>query len=175
MSIVTIQTIRDELGLTNATQVPDTTVQNLIDVASGVIADRVGPLEPTQTTFVTTANSGRIALPNARIITIDSVTSPWYAAIDPTEILVTNGVIGLIYGVIPDGQWSVTYTAGWPTGGSPVQIQQAVIEQARHLWATRRGSTFRQPADGMAPATAHLSPWRVEELLAPYARVGGFA
>lgn len=176
MSVVSIADVRDALGLTS--QTPDATVQTLIDHAEGMVSDRVGPLASTAKTFTLTVQSGAIPLPDPRVISVQSITSPWYAPIDVTEVQITGGVLSMIYGVIPASRWTVAYTAGWDTAATtgvlPVQVYAAVIEQCRHLWATRRGSTFKQPNDP-APGTYHAMPWRVEEMLQPYARTGGFA
>lgn len=177
MSTVTIADVRDALGITVA-QTPDATVQTLIDQAEGMVMDRVGPLAATAKTYTVTVTSGAIGLPDVRVISVQSITSPWYNPIDVTGIQITNGVLSMIYGIIPNSRWTVNYTAGWDTalttGTLPPQVYAAVVEQCRHLWATRRGSTFRQ-TDGPAPGTYHAMPWRVEEMLQPYARVGGLA
>ncbi len=173
MSVVSIADVRDWLGIP-AAQTTDADVQMLIDQAEGMISDRVGPLAPTAITYAATVVSGRIPLPHARVISVTSVTSPWFAPLDPTSIVVVNGVLEMIYGVIPASIWTVVYQAGWAAGALPPQVYAAVLEQCRHLFMQRRGSTMRPPTEP-APGTYHGMPWRVEEMLQPYALTGGFA
>ncbi|MDA8438826.1 MAG: hypothetical protein M0Z51_08200 [Propionibacterium sp.] len=173
MSVLLIADVRDWLGIPSA-QTPDGDVQMLIDWAEGMVSDRVGPLAPTTVVYSSTVVSGRIPLPNSRVLSVTSVTSPWFAPIDPTSVVVVNGVLEMIYGVIPASIWTVTYSAGWPTGGLPPQVYAACLEQCRHLFMQKRGSTMR-PATEPAPGTYHGMPWRVEEMLQPYALTGGLA
>lgn len=68
------------------------------------------------------------------------------------------------------GRVKVVYTAG--VSDVPADVREAALKLVKHMWGDQRGGSLPLSAgdEVLPPETAHLLPWEVEELLAPYRR-----
>ena len=171
MAVLQIADVRAELGLGDS--IADADIAGKVAQAQAAISTRCGPLEPTTFVEVRMACRGRLVVSHAREVTVQSLTNIYWGPIDPAGVQVLpGGVLWRPYGYIPDGPWTITYTAGWST--LPDDLARAVMELTRHLWQTRRGTTFR-PQGEPEPGAAHAWPYRVEELVDPWREQAGLA
>jgi hypothetical protein len=123
-----------------------------------------------------TAGGGRnaIALPWKPVQSITSVVESGVTlsasdyVLDPTSCLLHRGSTG--YGTWTSGIANVVVTAVVGYNAPPRLAMEATIEQARHMWETRRGGAarggqFGGAEDGYIPGAAHLITYRAAELL----------
>lgn len=175
MSAVKLADAKTHLKITNDSQTGE--LQGFIDSAESVIAHRVGPLEATTFTTPVVSHGGRtLVLPVRPVLSLTSITS--------SGIVVPGAVTDLEAGIVtladgarfPSGDLVVSYEAGRTE--LPADLRMAILELVRHFWETQRGPTRRPgstPSDSASntvPGAAYLLPFRVEQLLVPYAQSG---
>ena len=173
MSTVSLEDVKSYLGAQAAGS--DVELQGFIDGAETAIEQRTGPLEPRPVTVQAVCLNGRLVIPVGPYIgPVTKATNVLMGGVDydqPGALLeFVGGVLSLPFGaaMLP-GTWTLTYMAGHdPTPGD---LLLAVKEEVRHLWAIKRGNSFRNGTDAV-PGTAHSLPIRVEELIAPYVQDG---
>lgn len=148
----------------------DNELNPFIDAAEAMIAELVGPLEPTTlTAFV--LGGATMVLPTAPILSVTSAEIEGYSTIDLDACLIDlrAGIIHApTYGAAAGYMYTVTYVAGWLS--LPADLRMGVMELVRHLWLTQRGPT-RRPGSTTAeviPGAAYALPYRVEQLISAY-------
>lgn len=173
MSTVALMDVKSYIGA-QATG-SDAELQGFIDGAETAIEQRTGPLSPRQVTVQTVCLNGRLVLPVTPYIgPVTKATNVLMGGVDydqPGALLeFVGGVLSLPFGaaMLP-GTWTLTYMAGWDQ--TPGDLVLAVKEEVRHLWAIKRGNSFRNGTE-VVPGTAHALPMRVEELIEPYLQDG---
>lgn len=172
MSVLDIGEVKDYL---NITEDVDTKLQSLIDAAESAIGRRCGALEPTSFTDTVIALNGVVVLPRLPLVSVTSVTPTGGGTGPDVAGLVIDGAAGIVHG-IPTGAYVMTYMAGWDP--LPADLRLAAMEQVRHLWDTQRGPNKRPGTNGSdaasntLPGAAHMLPFRVSELIAPYVQPG---
>lgn len=125
----------------------------------------------TQSFYTPTGNGRGLVLSRTDISAISSVTE------DGETLTASDYDADLNAGVVWRADcrsWRYPTTVEYVTKGidSPA-LRQAVLELARHLWETQRGTMPMMPrgidgVDMFNPATGYSLPRRVTELLAPY-------
>lgn len=175
MAVLTLADAKAHLNITTTTH--DAELTSLISSAEAAIAQRVGPLEPTD---VTSRVSGRVALilPVYPVLSLTSIkTSSGFTlpVTDYTINLATGEVVhisGLAFTASP--YYTVAYKAGRAAGALPADILLADKELVRHLWESQRGASRAavSPMGESAAAPGYLLPYRVQELLAPHMQFG---
>jgi hypothetical protein len=169
MSVLSLAEAKTHLNITGT--VSDAELQGFIDAAESVVAERCGPLEPTDVTDRIVARNGRsILLSVAPVISVTSVTASDSSTVNPADLTVTEaGVVSYTDGLTPFGctTYTVTYQAGrWTL---PAALLMAVKEELRHLWKTQRGGSARPGAGAdQQQAPGYLVPYMVAELIEPY-------
>lgn len=172
MSVLTLSEAKSHLNISSATY--DGELQAMIDAAEAVIVERVGPLGPVEITSRVTGTRS-LVLPVYPVLSLTSVADSSEIAVDLdtldvdliTGVVTSSGTLGCL-------PYSVTYMAG--RASLPANLRLAVLELVRHFWDTQRGpsrrpgSTASDSASNTVPGAAYLLPFRVEQLLAPYAR-----
>lgn len=175
MAAVNLDDVKAHLNIKGVEH--DDKLRGFIAAAEAVIAQRVGPLEPTEVT-VDLAGGSALALPVYPVLELTSVASAGNTLahagfiIDAGAGLVSNGTSGF-WLTTP---YTVTYSAG--RNPCPDDLKLAVKELVRHLWETQRGPTARpgtrdsDAASNTVPGAAYMFPFRVEQLLAPHEQYG---
>jgi len=139
-SIVSIADTRTHLKKTSTAT--DDELAQFMMAATELVESKVGPCVPTQ--YVDRVDRGRVELtvPHKPIIAVSLVASIWPGGPQwDASVLEWDGPAGVIYQVPPFDFWwppyDVTYTGGRQV--IPGRLQQAALEQIRHLWETQRG------------------------------------
>jgi hypothetical protein len=156
----------------------DAELVGIIAAAEAAIANRVGPLEPTDV-FARVAGGTMLVLPTMPVVSITTVTPYGGAVLDPSTYFLdpVAGTLASAYGqryasYYPLPYYDIVYVAG--RAECPDDLLLAVKELVRHLWGTQRGGSQRpgsQQSDAMSntlPGAAYAFPFRVEQLLASH-------
>lgn len=173
MSALSLKDAQRHLNLTTATS--DSELQSMVDAAEAAIAERVGPLEPVNTTARVRGGSKLLRLPIAPAVSLTSVTG-----VSGTVVTVADLYLETMRAVVThDSAWTftelaydVTYVAGRAT--CPDDLLLAVKELVRHMWETQRGGSARpgsrssETMSNTLPGSAYTFPIRVTELMAPH-------
>lgn len=152
----------------------DDTLNGIIAAAEAAIAERCGPLEPTEITARVDHLGGDVALSPTPAISLTTVTPDGGSAISLTGVYVDAGS-GVVTGVSA-GTYTIVYQAGRVT--CPPDLLLAVKELVRHLWESQRGgnkrpgSTVSDATSNTIPGAAYLFPFRVTQLIAPHIQFG---
>lgn len=174
MSVLTLETAKGWLSIPlDSAQVDDDKLQSTIDAAERALAHRVGPLAREQRTVTRSSVGGAVLLPITPSEPITTASNPWSGeTLAAGDLFVEHGVVRRAYGdALAAGPWSLTFYVGWATEDDlPADLLMAVKEMVRHLWSPTRPRGGKSGA-GSTPAasgTAHLLPWRVQELIEPF-------
>jgi len=171
MSVLLLDAAKLHLNITVGTY--DAELQEFIDAAEAVLAQRVGPLQSTAKTDRVTGYADALTVRTVPAISLTSITDPAGSVLD-----LTNIHLELKSGVITHnlGQqfiqrfYTVAYAAGRST--CPDDLLMAVKELVRHMWTTQRGSSRAPGSTPEAPSIGYLLPYRVQELIAPHLQPG---
>lgn len=177
MSVVEFAVAKNHLNITADNY--DTEIQQFLDTAESAVAKRVGALAPTAVTERVRGCSSSLVLGSLPVVSLTSVTPVGGDALDVSDLYVSPGGV-VEYAESSASFGSATYTVVYQAGRTPLpdDLQMAVLELLRHLWASQRGGGTRP---GSAPSTelsntlpgsAFVFPFRVEQLLAPYIQPG---
>ena len=172
MAVVSILEVRTHLNISRTDN--DAELQAFINAATAAIGERVGPLEPTETTVrVRPAGRGlRVPAPATSLVSVADADG---VALVPGDLFIepASGLIsandGTTFGA---SYYTVTYMAG--RDPVPADLKLAVLELVRHFWDTQRGPTARpgstasETTANSVPGAAYLLPFRVSELLKPH-------
>ena len=155
---IDLEDFKAHIGLTSSDQ--NDAAQGILDAADAAIANRVGPLSPEAATYTVASASTTVALPHTRIVAVS----------DPAGCTVNAdaGVITLTAGFAA-GQ-VITYTHGFST--LPGDLRLAVLELARHMWASTLRKGGNRAVESAAALGGYLLPAAVESLLAPHRSLG---
>lgn len=176
MAVLTLAEAKTHLNITAATH--DTELGAVIPSAEATIAQRVGPLEPTDITARLSGTTG-LVLPVYPFISLTSVTNSAGTALAVADFTVDPAAGVLEYvsgGKFTSPYYTVVYKAGRAVGALPADLLLAVKELTRHLWESQRGparhamSPMGESAD--VGGTGYLLPYRVQELLTPHMQYG---
>lgn len=155
--------------------------------AASAVVEAHRPIRRRTATWTVGGGRNAIALPWKPIQSITSVVESGVTlsasdyVLDPTSCLLHRGSAGS--GTWAVGVANVVVTAVVGYNAPPRLAMEATIEQARHMWETRRGGAarggqFGGAEDGYLPGAAHLITYRAAELLdhiEPGDRLPGFA
>lgn len=174
-SVLTLQDAKTHLDIDVATY--DTELQDTIDEAESLIAQKVGPLASTTVTatFVPGNGVAELVLPIAPAISLTSVTpnigsaltvgllsvTPW-----ATVRYTTTSSFGLFYAA----WYTVVYQAGRAT--VPDGLLRGIKLQTAHLWNSQRGAGGRQSATQELPGIGGAFAPGVLEAIQPFAQFG---
>jgi hypothetical protein len=132
--------------------------------AQEIVESVVGRVSQVTATETVTARGGVASLANTPILSVASVTSAGVAVTGYSRI----DLYGMLTGV-PDGDVTVTYTAGRDSTPFAVHVAGAII--AAHLWDTQRGnapSALPGQDQFMSTPSGFAVPNRAAELLGPF-------
>lgn len=177
MAVVTVAEAKAHLNITSTAH--DAELATIIPAAESVIAQRVGPLEPTTVTSSVAGHSGTLILPTSPVISLTTVTPVGGTALTVAD-LTLDGTAGLVTytsgAAFGARRYTVVYSAGRAAGALPADLRFAVLELVRHLWQSQRGPGNRPGSSAIetasAPGAAYLLPYRVEALIAPHQQIG---
>lgn len=153
----------------------DDEVEVAVKAAESAIAERVGPLEPTEVTARVGGYVMALRLPVTPAISLTSVTPVGGTALTPSDLYLAADAGLVTYGSgegFAEAFYDVVYQAG--RAACPDDLLMAVKELVRHMWSTQRGGSQRpgsQPSDALSnslPGSAYTFPFRVEQLIAPH-------
>jgi hypothetical protein len=167
VSAVPLTLVKQFLNITSSNQ--DDELIDMIDRAEGVIARRIGPLEPTVVTDEVHTGPSPIALDRWPVVSVTSATTDGITVVDLDADLAS----GVVYGTFSRAHRGVrvTYMAGRSTP-LPIDIEAAVLELTAHLWQSQRGSAPSpldvQDGDEAQIGSSFLLPYRVQALLEPH-------
>lgn len=172
-SVLTLSDAREHLSITDPQY--DVKLQATIDAAESALVARVGPLGPTPKTARVTGGSMYLILPDAPVVSLESVTPVGSTVLD-VDTLHLNSESGYVsmndscsyFGSL---RYDVEYVAG--RADCPGDLYEAIKELVRHMWQAQRGSSRQSTqqsteAANTIPGAERLFPFRVEQLLAPY-------
>jgi len=186
---VSLSDVRKQLNDTNAS-IDATELQTVIDAATGIVENLVGPINPTSYDEWYDGGNFIIPLRHYPVTAITSITeyTPTAQVLAAEPLDTTSTFTGYGYqldaeaGVIrrtsggnaylfPTGRVHVIYQAGRAV--VPAPVYDATLKLIQHMWGDQRGGSPANAVLGnsdfeQAPQTAHLVPWEVEEALAPY-------
>lgn len=181
--LVSIADLVDALG-SGYVSADSSRLRDTLAAASAVV-ESYRPIR--RRTVTRSFNGGRnaLALPWKPIQSVSTVVESG-ATLSPTDY-VLDGTASLLYrGAYGTNTWergiaNIDVTAVVGYNAPPRLAMEATIEQARHMWETRRGGAgrggqFGGAEDGYIPGSAHLITYRVAELLdrlAPADRLPG--
>lgn len=187
-AIVSLADVKKHLNLTTVTN--DDELRAFVSAASETIEGLVGPVSRRTFTETLDASGPVVVLSHPPVIEVTAIsewtgTTGYPLTPQPTGDSTVdsygydlNGDAGLLFRRTSGyaGTWvtgprsvTVTYTAGRTT--VPAAIRLATLKLVKHMWGDQRGASLPLSAVGdqfESPVTAHLVPWEVEELLAPY-------
>jgi hypothetical protein len=175
MSVLSLSLAKSHLNITVATH--DVELQDTIDEAESLIADRCGPLESVATTERVKGGGTGLVVRVTPMVSLTSVTPVNGSAYDVTlfDVDKSAGVIEWTSGAkFSPGSYDVVYQAG--RSEVPDALMRGIKELVRHLWETQRGSSRRpgvsDSASNTLPGAAFIWPFRVEQAIAKYVQVG---
>lgn len=177
MSVLTLPAAKEYLNITQPTW--DVELQDTINAAESVIAERCGPLTSTAFTERVKGGGMGLVLMNTPVVSLTSVTPVGGTAYDLTllDLDKSSGVIEWGSGIrFATGRYDVAYMAGRTT--VPSDLLRAIKELVRHMWETQRPPTARpgsRAGDSVAntiPGAAYVLPFRVEQLMVPHIQIG---
>jgi hypothetical protein len=182
VSVVSIDEAKAWLNMDGTDAARDAKLQDVIDAAEAVIANRCGGLGRTATTSrVRGGGSPALILPTCPVAELLAVTDS-----NGTATAVADLFLDVDAGVVSRNDdrafgasyYDITYLAGRTT--VPADLLQAIEELVRHLWTPQRGGAARRPgsvdsesANNKLPGAGYLLPFRVQELIAAHERPGG--
>lgn len=185
MSAISLTEAKTHLNITVATY--DVELQTFIDAAEAAIGKRVGPLVVESVTERVRGAGGALVLNRLPVVELTTVTSNVGDDLTVGDLFVAaSGVVEYAEtGSFPAAAYTVSYEAGWgavteDVWDGPADLRQATLELLRHFWLTQRGSGSRPGAPASTelsntlPGAVYALPFRVEQLLVPYA-LPGFA
>ena len=156
MSVLDLETFKAHVGLSGSEQ--DAAAQRILDAAEASIANIIdSPLEEGAHTY-TAPSGGRVVLPH---VNVTAVTSPAGVTVDAAT--------GIAAGSFSAGD-VLTYTAGFDA--LPADLELAVLELARHMWASTIRKGGNRAVESSAALGGYLLPAAVESLLAPHRSLG---
>lgn len=159
----------------------DAELQAVIDSAEAVLAEHVGPLQPTPVTArVFGGGTAALMLPVAPAISLTTVTPYLSTALTIADLHLDleSAVVTFNNGLsFVAAYYDIEYAAGRAT--CPDDLLLANKELVRHMWqASKRGGGGKPgtaPSDAASntlPGAAYLLPFRVAELIAPHLDTG---
>lgn len=156
MSVLDLETFKAHVGLSGSEQ--DAAAQRILDAAEASIANIIdSPLKEGAHTY-TAPSGGRVVLPH---VNVTAVTSPAGVTVDAAT--------GIAAGSFSAGD-VLTYTAGFDA--LPADLELAVLELARHMWASTIRKGGNRAVESSAALGGYLLPAAVESLLAPHRSLG---
>ena len=139
----------------------------------------VGPIVVRAFTDRVRARQGRLYLPKAPVTAITSATNihtdQAYATAD-LDLNKRRGVVQLLNGYLPDGDYTVVYSAG--RDPVPESLKRAVLIIAGHQWMTQQGPTTNRfvgsqdVEDTWRSSAGYLIPNRAAHLMQPHCPIG---
>lgn len=147
----------------------------MLEAATDVVENEVGPLLPREVTSTVHARSGALFLPSWPVLSVDTMTDPAGLPVDVDGVGLGSGLVTLTNARLSSyGAYTVTYTAGWDP--VPAALRLAVLIVAKHLWETQRPSGGSVPGRFGAEqfevtqvsGKGFAIPNRAMELMAPY-------
>lgn len=174
MSVLTLDEVKDHLGIAPTDTDDDTELQRFIDAAESAVGRRCGVLGQASVTARVDGGAS-LVLPTAPVASLTSVTPVGGAAEDLSSLYLNEaaGTVGRVDGSAFTARvYDVAFTAG--RASAPPDLLLAAKELVRHLWLTQRGAAPGSPGalpdlgDPTAVGTSYSFPWRVEQLMAPY-------
>lgn len=176
MPFATLEEAKHHLRLSGTTTDDDDKVTQFIAGAEEVLADRVGPLEPTSIVEKVRANgTGTLVLTETPVISLTSLepillgilTVP-VALLDVDE---RSGVVERTDCLPLCGRWKVTYQAGFAT--LPTTVKVAGLDLILHWW--RQSQSHGSTTYGESGTVIDFSdlPNAVLNKLRPHLRVPG--
>lgn len=178
MSALQLAAAKEHLNIPSSNLDPEIELQAVIDSAEAAIAQRCGPLVPTEVTDRIRGERGKLALYTTPVISLVSVTPAGGSALTVDDLNVSAGgvVEYLGAGFFTSRFYDVVYSAGRTE--CPADLLLAVKELVRHLWepqrgpARRPGSTTSTETSNTVPGAAYMFPFRVVQLIAPHEQSG---
>jgi len=156
VSVLDLETFKAHVGLSGSEQ--DAAAQRILDAAEASIANIIdSPLKEGAHTY-TAPSGGRVVLPH---VNVTAVTSPAGVTVDAAT--------GIAAGSFSAGD-VLTYTAGFDA--LPADLELAVLELARHMWASTIRKGGNRAVESSAALGGYLLPAAVESLLAPHRSLG---
>jgi hypothetical protein len=177
VTVLALPTALAYLGLSGDNADRDAKLTTMIAAAVAAIGERVGPLEPVETTVRVKPSYVTLVIPTPAV-SITSVTDAVGTVLDVSGLHLEQraGLITNNDGTSFRSSWyDVVFLRGRET--CPDDLVEAVLELVRHMWDTQRGPTRPGAKDSESmsnkvPGAAYTFPFRVTELLAPYMRPG---
>jgi hypothetical protein len=175
VSVLTLDEVKEHLGIDLADTDEDVELQRFIDAAESAVGRKCGGIGPATVTGRVDGYSRTLVLPTAPVVSLTSVTPVGGTALDVSslDLNVAAGVVESLDGsAFTARRYDVVFQSGRTT--APPDLLLAAKELVRHLWLTQRGAAPGSPGalpDGSVDPAAGLSftwPWRVEQLMAPY-------
>lgn len=170
MAVLALADARTHLNIKGATH--DAELAAVVASAEAVIAQHVGPLEPTTVTTTRTGYTSTLVLPVSPVISITSITDAAGTALTVADFAL-DGAAGLLTyasgAIFGSASYTVTYQSGRTT--VPADLLLAVKELTRHLWESQRNPAPRPgfTDDSISsPAPGYLMPYRVQAVIAPH-------
>lgn len=172
LALVSLDALKTHLNITGSSSDEElrSTLLAATSAAEGHINRPLRRGSRSQTFTMPKGNGCVLALQDTDLASIDSITEDgdtltaddWRAELSP----------GVVWRYPIGAAWSMPTTVTYTVQGIDTPaLRQAVLELARHLWETQRGTMPMMPRDpdAFAPTgTAYSLPNRVMELLAPY-------
>lgn len=184
MALITLEAAKRHLQITG-TNAYDVDLQECIDALTPMIERHTGPVEPRSVTETVNAYGSLLALPQAPVVSLTSLTPVLTGgtAIDVSEVAL-DGDAGVLRrldgGVFAGGPWSAVYVVGRSEVSPTIAYAAKLLLQ--HLWKTRYGAARGNPGGGddydvnePIPGFGYAMPNRVLEVLEPYKAPPGVA
>lgn len=155
MSVLGLETFKAHVGLSGSEQ--DAAAQRILDAAEAAVARVIDSPLRVGTYTCTATSAGSVVLPHVNA----AVTSPAGVTVNPaTSIAKGSFSAGDV----------LTYTAGFDA--LPADLELAVLELARHMWASTIRKGGNRAVESAAALGGYLLPAAVESLLAPHRSLG---
>ena len=156
MSVLDLETFKAHVGLSGSEQ--DAAAQRILDAAEAAVARVIDSPLSVGTYTCTATSAGSVVLPH---VNVSAVTSPAGVTVDAAT--------GIAAGSFSAGD-VLTYTAGFDA--LPADLELAVLELARHMWASTIRKGGNRAVESSAALGGYLLPAAVESLLAPHRSLG---
>jgi hypothetical protein len=177
VSVLSLAEARQHLNVTIGDS--DAEIQDTIDEAEAMIAQRCGPLVPTAVTERVAGGPGGLSLSTTPVISLTSVTPVGGTALTVSDLSVSpSGVVTytMSSGAFYAPWYDVVYQAGRAT--VPRDLRRGLKDLTLNLWNSQRpsGGRFSSAAGtemaNTMPGAAYLFTFKVEQAIAPHLQPG---
>lgn len=144
-------------------------LQDTIDDAESILAQRVGPLSLVEITARVPGYGWSLHLPTFPAVELTSVSTAGGSALTLADLYLEQRTGDVSYtggAFFASAGYDVVYTAGHSP--LPADLRRAIKRLVRALWNDQRGGGTRPGANPEAPISPSLLPAVVEQLIQPY-------